>query len=716
MASKTGARSQKDFSQQLSRALSELCVITLLHVAAAASYAATRLARVSKLKAPCTVCSRMDHALHGKPWISSDLICAAHRSEISSIAYCKSHGNLAHSDDLCKRCLAACAAPDEVNSRSRSTKSRRLCSCCSEPFTNTKKLSEAANVVESSHIVHASDREETHRRSQQVAATDKNNLAMPPKAVPEKVPADHSKEKAFVVGTEEVGESDGSPGTYEQSTKDSSTSSVNVGSTTKAAPSAIPSRIFLDRNSSMKNTFIGRVNLPSPRPSEIISARDNNSTTQQEVKAFITQMSCARGIDFSWTEGAPSSDTNVQNDEINGAGSRRPSLERNYSVLDPSDANLDAGEAEGEITPESLKRQIELNRNAMAALYKEIDEERSASAVATSQAMAMINRLHEEKAAMQMEALQYLRMMEEQADHDHQAIQNLHDLLTEREKELLDMDSELDNCRRLLQHEQFSGGLQHEQFSGGKFDDTMGGKFDDTMGGKFDDMMGGKFDDTMGGKFDDTMGGKFDDTMGGKFDDTMGGKFDDMMGGKFDDTMDSTGGYDRDVPFDALNGSSLSFDVLHGSDFVTTTMSGFEEEKAYILESLGRLEEKLRIPTDRLASDDDPKNSQEDRLSGDQTGDESTSAQQSVEENHKDECSCSPLDSSDKMSNTTSLKDEFLLLDTRVRALEDDHEFLKRVLSSLKGSTDGLQCVREITGHLQELRRVALNEEKHVLS
>ncbi|KAM0869272.1 hypothetical protein ACQ4PT_040787 [Festuca glaucescens] len=611
MASKTGARSQ-DFSQRfwstLSRALSELCVIILLHVAAAASYAATRLARVTRLKAPCTLCSRVDHALHGKAWFSADLVCAAHRSEISSLAYCTSHSNLAHSDDLCKRCLPSCTTTDEVNSWSRS-RSRRLCSCCSEPFKktpqNTKKLSQTAN-----------------------------NPAIP-KVVPEQVPADHSKEKDI----EEVSESDGSLGTYEQSTKDNS-ASVNVGSTTKPAPSgsAVLSRIFVDRNSSIKNTFISRINLPSPRPSEIISARDNNSTTQQEVKAFLTQMSSVRGLDFSWTEGATSPDTNVQNDESNGTG-RRPSHERNYSVLEPSDANLAIGEAEGDISFESLKRQIELNKKSMVVLYKELDEERSASAIAASQAMAMINKLHEEKAAMQMEALQYLRMMEEQADHDHAAIQNLHDLLTEREKELLDMDSELDNCRRLLQHEQFSGG-------------------------------------------------------------------------KFDDTMENTSGYDRNVSFDALDGSSLLVDVLHGSDFMTSTMSGFEEEKAYILQSLSRLEEKFHISTDRLASDD-AKNNQEDRLSRDQTGDESISVQESVE-NHKDECSCSPFDN-DKISNITNLKDEISLLDTRVRALEDDHEFLKRVLSSLKGSTDGLQCVQEITGHLQELRRVAV-QRRPVLS
>ncbi|XP_040257112.1 myosin-binding protein 3 [Aegilops tauschii subsp. strangulata] len=621
MAVKTGVRSQ-DFSQRfwytLSRAICELCVIILLHVAATTSYVATRLAHISRLRAPCTMCSRLDQALHGKAWFSADLVCAAHRSEISSLAYCKSHNNLAHSADLCKRCHAACTLAgfvDEVNSRSGS-RSRQLCSCCLEPFKKAciaHKLYETADVKGPSHNVHGLD--EIKQRSQ-VVVIEKINPAMPPKFVPEQVSTDHSKVK---VGIEEVRELDASPGTYEQSTKDNGASS-NAGLAAKPAPNAssLPSRIFVDRNNSIKNTFVGRVNLPSPRPSEIISARDNNSTTQQEVKALLTQMSSVRGLDYSWTEGVSSTDTMIQNDESNGT-SRRPYLERNYSVLESSDANLGICEAEGEISLESLKRQIEINKKSMLVLYKELEEERSASAIAASQAMAMINRLHEEKAAMQMEALQYLRMMEEQADHDHEAIQNLHDLLTEREKALLDMDAELDSCRRLLQHDQFNGG-------------------------------------------------------------------------NFDDTVDNTPGYDKNV----------SFDVLNASDFMTSTMSGFEEEKAYILESLGRLEEKLRISTYKLASDD-AKNIQETLL-GDHIGDESTSFQQSIEQKDKDECSCSPFDN-EKISGLNNLQDEISLLDTRLRALEDDHEFLKRVLSSLKG--DGLQCVRDIMSHLHELRRVA---------
>jgi len=325
------------------------------------------------------------------------------------------------------------------------------------------------------------------------------------------------------VGIEEHHESDG------QSRKDSGPS-AHAGTAKPAAyRSAAPTSIAVDRNTSVKNVLASRVNLTSPRPSEIISARDSNSTTQQEVKALLSQMSSVRGLDSSSSEGTPRPGINVQTEESNPA-SKKPSLESNYSVLEPSDGSL-TDDIEGESSLENVKKQLELNKKSMAALYKELEEERSASAVAASQTMAMINRLQEEKAAMQMEALQYLRMMEQQADHDHEAIQNLHDLLTEREKELLDMDAELANCRRLL---------ESEPFNGARLDAT--------------------------------------------------------------DTMNNTIG-DR----------NLGFEFMNGLDFVRSTMSRFEDEKAYILESLSRLEESLGFSTNRLASDD-AKISQEDIL------------------------------------------------------------------------------------------------------
>jgi hypothetical protein len=107
VAAKTSWMSQQDLFLQrfwttLSYACSELCLILLLHVAALASYAATRLAGVCRLRAPCILCSRLHH---GRPWFSADSVCQAHRSEISSLAYCKIHNRLARSQDLCEGCL-----------------------------------------------------------------------------------------------------------------------------------------------------------------------------------------------------------------------------------------------------------------------------------------------------------------------------------------------------------------------------------------------------------------------------------------------------------------------------------------------------------------------------------------------------------------------------------------------------------------------------------
>ncbi|CAK9180286.1 unnamed protein product [Ilex paraguariensis] len=84
----------------------------------------------------------------------------------------------------------------------------------------------------------------------------------------------------------------------------------------------------------------------------------------------------------------------------------------------------------------------------------ELEEERSASAVATNQTMEMINRLQEEKAAMQMEALQYQRMMEEQSEYDQEVLQLFNELMVKREKEKQELEKELEmNRKKLLDYD-----------------------------------------------------------------------------------------------------------------------------------------------------------------------------------------------------------------------------------------------------------------------
>ncbi|GMI73988.1 hypothetical protein HRI_001068100 [Hibiscus trionum] len=114
-------------------------------------------------------------------------------------------------------------------------------------------------------------------------------------------------------------------------------------------------------------------------------------------------------------------------------------------------------EIEGEDPADRLKRQNEHYRKCMNDLYKELEEERNHSAIAANQAMAMITRLQEEKSALQMETLHYLRMMDEQADHDGDALDKANDLLAEKEKELQDLEAELEFFRSNITDEALMG-------------------------------------------------------------------------------------------------------------------------------------------------------------------------------------------------------------------------------------------------------------------
>ncbi|OVA01693.1 Zein-binding domain [Macleaya cordata] len=107
---------------------------------------------------------------------------------------------------------------------------------------------------------------------------------------------------------------------------------------------------------------------------------------------------------------------------------------------------------EGNLTVEKLKSALKAEHKALSALYAELEEERSASAIAANQTMAMITRLQEEKAAMQMEALQYQRMMEEQSEYDQEALQLLNELMVKREKEKQELEKELEVYRRKVLH------------------------------------------------------------------------------------------------------------------------------------------------------------------------------------------------------------------------------------------------------------------------
>lgn len=125
---------------------------------------------------------------------------------------------------------------------------------------------------------------------------------------------------------------------------------------------------------------------------------------------------------------------------------RRSPLEKTDILLGSNDLNPGANEDEDSIL-NRLRRKIRSDQKALMDLSLELDEERSASDIATNNAMAMITRLQAEKASVQMEASQYQRMMEEQAQYDQEAIQMLRDILMKRSDEMKSVEAELENYR-----------------------------------------------------------------------------------------------------------------------------------------------------------------------------------------------------------------------------------------------------------------------------
>ncbi|KAK7332849.1 hypothetical protein VNO80_29605 [Phaseolus coccineus] len=177
----------------------------------------------------------------------------------------------------------------------------------------------------------------------------------------------------------------------------------------------------------------------------------DSTRISEDLKILLSQFSVTRGTDL-YVNDIISPRLSMNSDEVkssdvsNAAGmqilQRMISLERNESGLS-LDGSI-VSEIEGESAVDRLKRQVDHDRKLMNALYKELEEERNASAVAANQALAMITRLQEEKATLHMEALQYLRMMDEQSEYETEALQKANDLLVEKEKEIVELEAKLE--------------------------------------------------------------------------------------------------------------------------------------------------------------------------------------------------------------------------------------------------------------------------------
>ncbi|XP_047072882.1 myosin-binding protein 1-like isoform X2 [Lolium rigidum] len=197
----------------------------------------------------------------------------------------------------------------------------------------------------------------------------------------------------------------------------------------------------------MKSSF------PSPTWTDVILGKGTSSSVNGELRLLLSQLSASRGLEATWLDPGPSPRSYGRGDDLIVQNiTKRISIERNVSGLESLDGSV-VSEMEGESPIDRLRRQIDLDRKSIHLLCRELEEERNAAAIAASQALAMITRLQDEKAAMQMEASHYQRMMEEQAEYDNEALAQANELLAQREQQVEELEAELENYRT-----QFGGG------------------------------------------------------------------------------------------------------------------------------------------------------------------------------------------------------------------------------------------------------------------
>ncbi|XP_073156204.1 probable myosin-binding protein 4 [Henckelia pumila] len=185
--------------------------------------------------------------------------------------------------------------------------------------------------------------------------------------------------------------------------------------------------------------------LSSVQPVEPIKARDSAKSEEEEeeedTKSLKQDSTSDAGL--SSKDGSP----RAHNEHTEFRKPEDSSYQANESNQHDYLEGTGGDDIEGKSMLDRLKQQVEQDKVYVNSLYKELEEERNAAAVAANEAMAMITRLQEEKASLRMEALQYLRMMEEQAEYDVEALDRANNVIAEKEKELQDFEAELEFYR-----------------------------------------------------------------------------------------------------------------------------------------------------------------------------------------------------------------------------------------------------------------------------
>lgn len=400
--------------------------------------------------------------------------------------------------------------------------------------------------------------------------------------------------------------------------------------------------------------------------------------------------------------------------------------EKKESVMENSFDGSVISEMEGSdtvFTIERLTAALEAERKALRALYAELEEERSASAIAANQTMAMITRLQEEKAAMQMEALQYQRMMEEQSEYDQEALQLLNELMIKREKEKQELEKELEiHRKKVLDYESKEKMMRRRKDVG-----SIRSRISSATCSNAEDSDELSIDLNQEGKDEDS---------------------------SFCGHQERNG---NSTPGDAtLDLDEMGLECVNHLSTLEESLAEFEEERMCILEQLKALEEKLFTLGDDEQFFEDVEQMEQfpehngkeldkecgfgsgevqgvsnglpKEMSGKQYSEKKTKGSNAksllplfdaihieseegvLEEVHVESDSARMLVSSvsqfELEHKKLAIEEEVDHVYERLQALEADREFMKHCISSLKKGDKGMDLLQEILQHLRDLRTV----------
>ncbi|KAK4752904.1 hypothetical protein SAY87_021702 [Trapa incisa] len=418
-------------------AVLEWILMAVLFLDGFLAFLANEFAKFFEMPLPCLLCTRIDHVLvkRNLDFYYNESMCESHKKEVSSLAYCHVHKKLSDIQKMCEACLLSfatekdsdcdtykslvgilhkdfdCSVQDDPNIQLSLQTSRKLtdedtpsdhnrCSCCGEPL----------RVMFSSSNLKGGGVSQRPKRS-----TSPISQAPAPSPRWTFMPASRGGD----------------------------------------GPNPLLSHIrcnqlkFMSDGGNTENQEDDTLNeiVPENQGKEDAKAASVPLLADaEEITEPLRTPTFLRGNKFF---GIPLSDSVNSSPRWFVRPSRRSPLEKTeFASQDTADQNTASNDPENFAIVNHLKRQVKLDRNSLMDLYMELDEERSASAVAANNAMAMITRLQAEKSAVQMEALQYQRMMEEQAEYDQEALQEMSNMLTKREEEMKALEAEVEVFRK----------------------------------------------------------------------------------------------------------------------------------------------------------------------------------------------------------------------------------------------------------------------------